>query len=66
LLAVTADTVYAIEDKEDGGKLVAGDVLRSWDREGFTAKAAGNPGMAAISGVPDDRQLQKAKVLGQS
>jgi hypothetical protein len=57
VIAVTADKVYAIEDKQDGGKLVAGDVLKTWEREGFMAKTSANQGMAVSSGVPDDRQL---------
>ena len=57
VLAVTNSKVYALEDKHNGGKLVAGEVLKSWDREGFVAKQSSNPGMAVSSGVPDDRQL---------
>jgi hypothetical protein len=57
VLAVTAKGVHAIEDKRDGDKLVAGKVLKSWERDSFVAKASMNPGLAASSGVPDDRQL---------
>jgi hypothetical protein len=57
VIAVTRDKVYAIEDKHDGGSLVAGDVLRTWDREGLLVKQGANPGLAAASGVPDDRQM---------
>ena len=57
VLAVTDSKVYAIEDKHDGDKLVAGNVLNEWDREGFTAKQSANPGMAVSAGVPDDRQM---------
>jgi hypothetical protein len=57
VLAVTADKVHALEDKQDGGQLVAGKVLQSWDRATFTAKRGNAPGMNRISGVPDDRQM---------
>jgi hypothetical protein len=57
VLAVTADKVHAIEDKQDGGQLVAGKVLQSWDRATFTAKRGDAPGMNRISGVPEDRQM---------
>jgi len=57
VLAVTSDKVHAIEDKHDGGNLVAGKVLQSWDRESFVARLGAAPGMNVISGVPDDRQL---------
>jgi hypothetical protein len=56
VLAVTASQVHALEDKHDGGNLVAGKVLKSWEREGFQARrgnAVTNPGL----GVPDDRQV---------
>jgi hypothetical protein len=56
VLAVTATQVAAIEDKQDGGSLVAGKVLKSWPREGFMAKH-GPQGMNMASGVPDDRQM---------
>ena len=57
VLAVTADKVHALEDKQDGGQLVAGKVLQSWDRATFTAKRGDAPGMNRISGVPEDRQM---------
>jgi hypothetical protein len=57
VLAVTASKVYALEDKHDGGKLVGGKVLKSWDREGFVAKLNTTPGLDVSSGVPDDRQI---------
>jgi hypothetical protein len=57
VLAVTADKVHALEDKQDDGQLVAGKVLESWDRATFTASRNDAPGMNRISGVPDDRQL---------
>jgi hypothetical protein len=57
VLAASKGKVYAIEDKHDGGQLVAGKVLMTWDRATFSAKRATAPVMAAITGVPDDRQL---------
>jgi hypothetical protein len=57
LLAATADKVYAIEDKHDGGQLAAGKVLQTWDRATFTAKRGDAPGMNRMTGVPDDRQI---------
>jgi hypothetical protein len=57
VLAVTADKVHAIEDKQEGGKLVAGKVLQSWDRATFAARPDSTPVMQRVSGVPDDRQL---------
>lgn len=55
ILAVTAGHVYALEDKRNGGQLVAGNVLKTWDR-GFRA-SLGSPQMQRSMGVPDDRQL---------
>jgi hypothetical protein len=57
VLAVSASKVYAIEDKHDHDKLVAGKVLKEWDRDGFTAKLNSLQGMNVSSGVPDDRQI---------
>jgi Short C-terminal domain len=57
VLAVTASKVVALEDKQQGGQLVAGKTLDTWDRETFYAKSSDNASMAAVSGVPDDRQL---------
>jgi len=57
VLAVTRNKVYAIEDKHDGDTLVAGEVLKSWDRDGFVAKLNTMPGLNVSSGVPDDRQI---------
>jgi Short C-terminal domain len=56
VLAVTATKVHALEDKRDGDQLVAGKILKSWDREGFQARS-GNDRMNAVNGVPDDRQV---------
>lgn len=56
VLAVTATQVHAVEDKRDHGQLVAGKVLRSWERAGVRAKlspAILNTGQ----GVPEDRQV---------
>jgi hypothetical protein len=52
ILAVTATGVHALEDKEGGGR-----VVKSWQREGFTAKQSSNAALESISGVPEDRQL---------
>ena len=57
VLAVTSTKVYALEDKHDDGKLVAGKVLKSWERESFVAKLNTSPGLGVSSGVPDDRQI---------
>lgn len=57
VLAVTASKVHAIEDKQDGGQLVAGKVLQSWDRASFTASRDNAAGMNRMSGVPEDRQM---------
>ena len=56
ILAVTSSQVHAIEEKEKGGRLVPGDVIKSWDREGFRA-SLGNDAISAVSGAPDDRQV---------
>jgi hypothetical protein len=56
VLAVTATQVHALEDKHDGGTLVAGKVLKSWERNGF--RAGLSPAvMNTATGVPDDRQV---------
>lgn len=52
ILAVTVTGVHALEDKESGGQ-----VIKSWERAGFTAKVSASPGLASVSGVPEDRQL---------
>jgi len=56
ILAVTAGKVVVLEDKHDGDKLLAGQVLKSWDREGFQARR-GDDRMNAANGVPADRQV---------
>jgi hypothetical protein len=57
VLAVSATKVHALEDKQQGGKLVAGKVLKSWERDTFQARSGDNAATAAVSGVTDDRQL---------
>jgi hypothetical protein len=57
VLAATKDMVYALEDKHDGGKLVAGKVLKTWDREGFSAKKLAGRGPLASGAVPEARQM---------
>jgi Short C-terminal domain len=56
ILAVTSSQVHAIEEKEKKGRLVPGDVIKSWDRETFRA-SLGNDAISAVSGAPDDRQI---------
>src|SRR5213595_2652492 len=56
ILAVTKTQVHALEEKEKKGQLVPGDVLKSWDREGFRASVGGDA-VNAVSGTPDDRQV---------
>ena len=57
VLTASSTKVYAIEDKQDNGKLVPGKILQTWDREAFTAKRNEVQGMNVTSGLPDDRQL---------
>jgi hypothetical protein len=57
VLAASATKVYAIEDKQDHGKLVPGKILQTWDRDAFQAKRNELQGMNVTSGLPDDRQL---------
>jgi Short C-terminal domain len=56
VLAVTASKVHVLEDKHNGDTLVAGKVLKSWDRDGFQARR-GDDRMNVANGVPDDRQV---------
>ena len=56
ILAVTKTQVAALEEKEKKGELVAGDVVKSWPREGFRA-SLGVPVLAAATAIPDDHQL---------
>jgi hypothetical protein len=53
ILAVTAGSVYVIEDKRKREQLFAGQVLRSWVRSGFRASVDPRP----FSPVPADCQL---------
>jgi Short C-terminal domain len=57
VLAATKQNVYALEDKHDGGQLVAGKVLKTWEREGFSAKKVSGRGPLASGAVPEDRQM---------
>ena len=56
ILAVTSNQVHALEEKEKKGQLVPGKVLKSWDREGFSASLGGDA-INAVSGVPEDRRV---------
>jgi hypothetical protein len=56
ILAVTDGQVHALEDKEDGDRLAAGKVLKSWAREGFRARL-GQSAVNMATGVPEDRQV---------
>lgn len=55
VLAVTSSQIHAIEDKHKDGKLAPGNVIRSWDREGFVAKRGSSVANTA-QGITDDRQ----------
>jgi hypothetical protein len=57
ILAATKDKVYALEDKHDGGSLVAGKVLKTWERDEFKAKPSQSRGANVSAAVPDDRQI---------
>jgi hypothetical protein len=56
VLAVTRSHVHALEDKHHRDDLVAGQVLKSWDRAGLRAQT-GSDAMKADGAVPDDRQV---------
>jgi hypothetical protein len=56
ILAVSSDQVHAIEEKEKGGKLEPGKVIKSWDRATFRANLGGGA-IDAVSGAPEDRQV---------
>lgn len=56
ILAVTRSQVIAIEERQQGDDLVAGRVLKSWDRAGFAARRD-NDRANAYRGVPEDRQV---------
>jgi Short C-terminal domain len=57
VLAASKEKVYALEDRHDGGSLVVGKVLKTWDREGFNAKMMQSRGANVSGAVPDDRQI---------
>jgi hypothetical protein len=52
ILAVTAGSIYVIEDKRENAQLFAGQVLKSWVRSGFRASVDRRP----FSPVPADCQ----------
>ena len=56
ILAVTANQVVALEEKEKKGELKPGKVLKSWDRQEIRA-SVGNQVIGAVSGTPEDRQV---------
>jgi hypothetical protein len=51
VLAITESKVAAIEDKQRGGQLVAGDVIKTWGRDEISGRAG-----AAVMVPGDDRQ----------
>ena len=51
VLAITDSKVAAIEDKQRGGQLVAGDVVKTWGRDEISGRAT-----AAMMVPGDDRQ----------
>jgi hypothetical protein len=55
ILAVTGSHLHALEDNHHGDDLVAGRVLKSWDRAGVKARHAVDNFYAGV--VPDDRQV---------
>lgn len=57
VLAATKDKVYALEDNHDGGNLVAGKVVKIWERDEFSAKLSASRGANVSGAVPDDRQI---------
>ena len=57
VLAASPTKVYAIEDKQDHGKLVPGKILKTWERDSFQAKRNELQGMNVTMGLPDDRQM---------
>jgi hypothetical protein len=54
ILTVTADSIYVIEDKRKDAQLFAGQVLKSWVRDGFRASVDRRP---LRSAVPADCQM---------
>ena len=57
ILAVTANQVVAIEEKDKKGKLVPGKTLKSWSRDEVSANMNAAQVMGAVSGTPEDRQV---------
>ncbi len=57
VLAVTKDKVYALEDNHHGGEMVAGKVVKTWDRDDFKAKPNPSKGANVSGAVPEDRQI---------
>ncbi len=55
ILAVTASSIHAIEDKRHGEQLIPGTVLKSWVRSGFRASVDPRP----FAPVPADCQVLK-------
>jgi hypothetical protein len=55
IVAVTADQVVAIEEKEKKGELKPGKVLKTWPRADIRASMGGGV-IEAVSGTPGDRQ----------
>jgi hypothetical protein len=56
LLAVTAGYLHALEDRRDGGYLVPGKILQSWNRSSMRAQL-GSSMLQRSYGVPDDHQI---------
>jgi hypothetical protein len=64
ILAVTSSYVYALEEKQDGGKLFAGKMLECWDRARLIGKI--RPTILTIGErVPDDRRVLTLVLPGQ-
>jgi hypothetical protein len=60
ILTATAGHVYVLEDKRDGGQLVAGTVLKTWDRSAVLVRVPAEQVAAQYQrqyGLPDDRQV---------
>jgi len=57
LLAVTETKVHALEQKEEGGRLVPGEKIDAWDRTDVIAKPNVMTALAMVKdAVPEDRQ----------
>lgn len=60
ILAVTAGHVYVLEDTRDGGQLVAGTVLKTWDRSAVFVRVPAEQVDAQYQRqyrLPDDRRV---------